>query len=147
MKCFTKLVVCSLILEAHTSKYHLELVAVGLTIYLGMCRTGNVQVMHVERKKGDRNKQFWNCFFFWVLSMVSCWKMKNTVMSRKTGCCSISSRVPGLLSCSLTCSWRDLLQGWLLLLCRFSLIHRLVAADYINNQCRAWQHVVWMYWF
>jgi len=64
MKCFTKLVVCSLILEAHTSKYHLELVAVGLIIYLGMCRTGNVQVMHVERKKGDRNKQFWNCFFF-----------------------------------------------------------------------------------
>lgn len=65
MKCFTKLVVCSLILGARTSKYHLQPVAVGLIIYLGMCRMDNVQVMHVEKgKKGTEISSSGTIFFF-----------------------------------------------------------------------------------
>lgn len=58
---FTRLVVCSLILEALISKCHLEVVALSPTVYLE-----SEEVMHVEgnKKRGGRpKKQFCSCFF------------------------------------------------------------------------------------
>lgn len=61
-KMFSKLVVCSLILEVHISKCHLEVVALSLIICLE-CE----EVTHVEEEKRDQKKRF--CSFFWMLRM------------------------------------------------------------------------------
>lgn len=50
-KMFTKLVVCSLIPEAHVSKCHLEVVAVSLIIYLE-----HKEVTHFEGGSGGGNE-------------------------------------------------------------------------------------------